>query len=220
MLYSLLTHWGQVTHIRVGKLFIIGSDNGLSPGRRQAIILINAGILLIWTLGANVSEISRGIHTFPFKKMHLKMLSAKWQPFCLGLNVLIWRRVPADLRCHDPQVACHHHVGHSWHIPTWLHHQDGCRCRCQAISNHHADSTMLHLHKSRGTMIHLVIIWFVLRYTVCNTLHDTISAMHIFFHICDAYFIYTIISWWGLKRQDSWLDCLLYVMRYFSKIKK
>ena len=24
-----------------------------------------------------------------FKKMHVKMLSAKWRPFCLGLNVLI-----------------------------------------------------------------------------------------------------------------------------------
>ena len=42
------THWGQVTHICVNKLNIIGSDNGLSPGRRQAIIRTNAGILLIW----------------------------------------------------------------------------------------------------------------------------------------------------------------------------
>ena len=33
-----LTHWGRVTHICVGKLTIIGSDNGLSPARRQAII--------------------------------------------------------------------------------------------------------------------------------------------------------------------------------------
>ena len=33
-----LTHWGRVTHICVSKLFILGSDNGLSPGRRQAII--------------------------------------------------------------------------------------------------------------------------------------------------------------------------------------
>ena len=33
-----LTHWGRVTHICVSKLAIIGSDNGLSPGRRQAII--------------------------------------------------------------------------------------------------------------------------------------------------------------------------------------
>ena len=34
----LLTHWGRVTHIYVANLTIIGSDNGLSPGRRQAII--------------------------------------------------------------------------------------------------------------------------------------------------------------------------------------
>ena len=41
------THWGRVTHICVGKLTIIGSDNGLSPVRRQAIIWTNAGILFI-----------------------------------------------------------------------------------------------------------------------------------------------------------------------------
>ena len=29
------------------------------------------------------------IHTFSFKKMHLKMSPGKWQPFCLGLNVFI-----------------------------------------------------------------------------------------------------------------------------------
>ena len=42
---SCLTHWGRVTHICVGNLTIIGSDNGLSPGRRQAIIWTKAGIL-------------------------------------------------------------------------------------------------------------------------------------------------------------------------------
>ena len=40
-------HWGRVTHICVSKLTIIGSDNGLSPGRRHAIIWTNARILLI-----------------------------------------------------------------------------------------------------------------------------------------------------------------------------
>ena len=34
----LLTHRDRVTHIYVSTLTIIGSDNGLSPGRRQAII--------------------------------------------------------------------------------------------------------------------------------------------------------------------------------------
>ena len=70
------------------KLTIIGSDNGLSPGRRQAIIWTNAGILLIGPLGTNFIEILIGIQTFSFKKMHLKMSSAKWHPFCLGLNAL------------------------------------------------------------------------------------------------------------------------------------
>ena len=83
-----LTHWGQVTHICVGNLTIIGSDNGLSPGRRQAIIWTSAEILLIGPLGSNFSEILIEILTFSFKKMCLKVLSAKWRPFCLGLNVL------------------------------------------------------------------------------------------------------------------------------------
>ena len=83
-----LTHWGRVTHICVSELNIIGSDNGLSPGRCQAIIWNNAGLLLIEPLGTNFIEISIGIQTFSFKKMRLNMSSAKWRPFCLGLNVL------------------------------------------------------------------------------------------------------------------------------------
>ena len=77
-----------MTHICVAKQTIIGSDNGFAPGRRQAIIWTNAGILLIEPLGTNFSEILIGIQTFSFKKMHLKMSSAKWRPFCFGLNVL------------------------------------------------------------------------------------------------------------------------------------
>ena len=83
-----LTHWGRVMHICVSKLTSTVSDNGLSPGRRQAIIWTNAGILLIGPLGTNFSEILIGIRTFWLKKMRLKMLSGKWRPFCLSLNVL------------------------------------------------------------------------------------------------------------------------------------
>ena len=46
-----------MTHICVSKLTTIGSDNGLSPGRHQATVLTNAGILLIGPLGTNFSEI-------------------------------------------------------------------------------------------------------------------------------------------------------------------
>ena len=87
MLFVNLTHWGRVTHICVSDLTSIGSDNGLSPGRHQAIIRTNAGILLIRPLGTNFSEFLVEILIFSFKKMRLKVSSAKRRPFCLGLNV-------------------------------------------------------------------------------------------------------------------------------------
>ena len=85
---SSLNHWGRVTHICVRNLTFIGSDNGLSPGRRQAITWTNVGILLIGPLGTNFSEVVIEIHIFSFKKSHLKMSFGKWRPSCLGLNVL------------------------------------------------------------------------------------------------------------------------------------
>ena len=88
MIWDASTHWGRVMHICRSKLTIIGSDNGLSPGWRQAIIWTNGGILFIWISGTNFSEILSEIHTSSFKKMHLKMLSEKWRPFCFGLNEL------------------------------------------------------------------------------------------------------------------------------------
>ena len=80
-----LTHWSRVTHICVGNLTIIGSDNGLSPSRRQAIIWTSAGVWLIGILETDFSEILIEIHTFSFKKMHLKMSSEKWRPFSASM---------------------------------------------------------------------------------------------------------------------------------------
>ena len=61
----LLTDWGRVTHICVGKLTIIGSDKACPLNeQRQAITWINAGILLIGPLGTNFSEILIEIQTF------------------------------------------------------------------------------------------------------------------------------------------------------------
>ena len=83
-----LTHWGRVTHICISKLTIIGWDKSLSPGWHQAIIWTDSGILLTGHLGTNFNEILIKSFIFSFKKMHLKLLSAKWRPFWLGLNVL------------------------------------------------------------------------------------------------------------------------------------
>ena len=81
------------THICVCKFTIIGSDKGLSLSRRQAIIWTNAGILFIRLLETNFIEILIEIHISSFKKMHLKMLSAKCRTFCLGLIVLTHRPI-------------------------------------------------------------------------------------------------------------------------------
>ena len=51
-------------YICVSKLATIGSDNGMSPGRHQAIICTSAEILLIGPLGINFSEIWIQINTF------------------------------------------------------------------------------------------------------------------------------------------------------------
>ena len=99
-----LTHWGRVTHICVVKLIMIGSDNGLSPGWRQAIIWTNTGILLIWPWGTSFSEILIGIHTFSFKKIHLKMSSAKMasilsRPQCVKVSITSYNISQQIFKC-------------------------------------------------------------------------------------------------------------------------
>ena len=89
--YWPLTHWDRVTHICVGKKIIIGSDKGLPPDWRQAIIWANAGLLSMEPLRTYFIENLIKIQPFSLKKMHVKMLSAKWHPSCLGLNVLTRR---------------------------------------------------------------------------------------------------------------------------------
>ena len=69
---DLINSLDRVTHTCVGKRTIVGWDNGLSPGRRQSIILTNAGILLIGPLGTNFNGILNEIHTVLFKKIHFK----------------------------------------------------------------------------------------------------------------------------------------------------
>ena len=91
---GMLTHWGRVTHICVSNLIIIGSDNGLSPGRCQAIIWTNDEHLLIGPLGTNFSEILIAILIFSFKKMRLKVSSGKLRSFWVNS---LW---PGDTMCH------------------------------------------------------------------------------------------------------------------------
>ena len=109
-----LNHWGRVTHICMGDLTIIGSDNGLTPGRRQAITWSNAVILLIGPSGTNLSEILIKIHTFQgnaYKTVVCKTAAILSQPQCVRLSsarlLPIWSSkrlvnslAPGRPRCH------------------------------------------------------------------------------------------------------------------------
>ena len=80
-----LSHWGRVTHICFGKLTIIGSDNGLSPHRRKAIISTNA---VNWTLKKLQWNCNRNSNIFieenTFDNVVCKMLSISSQPQCVN----------------------------------------------------------------------------------------------------------------------------------------
>ena len=139
-----LTHWvwDWVMHICISKPTIIGSDNGLSPTWWQAIIWTNAGILLIGSLGTNLSEILIEIHTFSFKKMHLKISSGKWCPFCVGLNVL-----------NIPNIKlCRPHVGPMWIL--WAPYWDNVGPRSLAVRDRLECAYMCIASKSSGWQRH------------------------------------------------------------------
>ena len=82
-----LTHWGRVAHICVGNLIIIGPDNGLSHGRRQAIIWTNAGIFLIGHRGTNLWKINWYLYSFiqenSFENVVCEMASMLYRPQCV-----------------------------------------------------------------------------------------------------------------------------------------
>ena len=79
-----LTHWGRMTHF--------ASINQPSLVQIMACHLVGAKplsepmleLLLIGNSETNFSEIVSEIHTFSFKKMHLKISSTKWLAFRLG----------------------------------------------------------------------------------------------------------------------------------------
>ena len=95
-----------MTHKCVGKLAIIGSYNGLLPGRHQAIIWANAGILLIgpieifqWNLNTlRQRQHGRHIADDTFKGIFLIKISLKFVPrgsiknIPALVQIMAWRR--------------------------------------------------------------------------------------------------------------------------------
>ena len=87
---------------------IIGSDNGLSPGRRQAIIWSNAELLLNGPLGTNFSEFfNQNFNIFiqknAFESVVREMASILSQPQCVNslwpshhMATKIWVNIDSD----------------------------------------------------------------------------------------------------------------------------
>ena len=66
-------------HLCVSNQTIIGSDNGLLPGWRQAIIWTNDGILLIGPLGTSIF-----IHENTFESVVYEMAAILPRPQCVN----------------------------------------------------------------------------------------------------------------------------------------
>ena len=86
---SVLTHWSRVTHICVGNLTIIGSDNGLAPGRNSYIFIQENVFRNVVCEMAAILYRSHYVnipHTLPHhqqRRMHQKQTpETKWPTIC------------------------------------------------------------------------------------------------------------------------------------------
>ena len=112
-----LTHWGRVTLICVGNLTIIGSDKGLSLGRRQTIIWTNAGIVN-WTLRNNLQwNLNRNSSIFIqenlFENIVWKKAAILSRPQCfknLAVNIQLSITDPDDM-CETRIKMCLSQIG-------------------------------------------------------------------------------------------------------------
>ena len=154
-----------MTHICVGNLTIIGSHNGLSPGRRQGIIWTSAGILLSGPLGTSILEFLIQILTFSFKKKRLKLSSVTWRPFCLGLNVLThrirqWQVQDVDLTIDSQR----HNIAH----PHWW----AIVCSVFPMNSHYTSHTLAYQTSFvfwRKIISYKEVRLYIIIQTICGT---------------------------------------------------
>ena len=159
MIHESLAHLPtvMVTHIYASMNWAsIGSDNGLSPVRHKVITWTNACLLSIRPLETNFSENRIKIQNYSFKKMLLKMSSAK-----LGGHFVQERgdtHSPAT-RSFVRQLVSKHKTNHvTVDSPSqrtsnaesasmlWCHHATGCSCR--------TNSTRVNCHPEMVTNPH------------------------------------------------------------------
>ena len=128
---------GRVTHICVGKLTIIGSDKGLSPGRRQAIIQTNDGILLFVNLTLRNKfqwNLKRNLYIFiqenAFETVVYEMASILSRPQCINVP---WANVHDQVHqaSTSPEIVVMLTIGAaSGDTMGLLPDTENCRCAC------------------------------------------------------------------------------------------
>ena len=98
-----LIHWGQVMHICVSKLRHHWLRQWLLACLAPNHYFDQCWLVVISPSRTYLNEILLDIQSFIFKKMHLKMLCAKWQPSCPGLKMLasirdrmMWMKINED----------------------------------------------------------------------------------------------------------------------------
>ena len=189
-----LTHWGRVIHICVGNLTIIGSDNGLLPGRRQAIIWPNAGILLIGPLGTNFSENLIEILTFSLTKMCLKMssynVSILSQPHCVN-------SLTAKLRSGEKYVKI---LSKAYRFVfiflIWIEKIIMTFCRCREVKwINHKSFTDIFLVKNKWVKI--------LATPMQHACHRHQTATGLSSHACKLTFLVSLSIYCGTSKSSS-----------------
>ena len=148
-----------MTHVCVSKLTIIGSDNGLLPGWRQAIIWTNAGILLSGPLRTYFSEIWIEILIFLWKKVTFE-------------NVVYKMFISSRPQCVNSLI----------HLIVFIHSQH--KCNKEWWSWYHllsSGSWYWCYENSEGFMISLITIWYAQWHNEFPELHyfycDLISCL-------------------------------------------
>ena len=106
-----------MTHVCVGDLTIIVSDNGFSPDRRQAIICTNARMLSIGPLRTNFSEIlfetlAFSIQENAFESVVSEKVVFLSRPQCVtGYDTITACDIPLQWLRHDNQAI----IESNWH---------------------------------------------------------------------------------------------------------
>ena len=189
-----------IEYWRIYNLTIIGSDNGLSPGRCQAIIWTNAGILLIGPSGKNFSEIFIKINKFSFMKMHFKMLSGKRRPFCVSFILGNVINLQQQLQ---PSFISHNLF--QFH-PNYSHNQAFSQCLTLIFLS----DFMKNLNKSIRSKQNCRIVWISglkqwSQYTLQGVLWDLSKVSEIFvlswplLTVMQCYLLDRIVCFFGLN---------------------